>query len=214
MQLVMTAQRWQILCCMLLCLACGIVDAVGYLRHGIFAANMTGNTVLLGISLAQMQWDSALDRALPLLIFFVGAMLARLLLAHTGRQPWVPLGLAAALIVVALAVVPSSLISLSLITFAMGIQATAMTQFAGITLSTVVITSTMARIAEAFADRLSPAASVAASTAPPLPLYLLTWGCYLAGALIAALGGYVHPLAAMVMAAILILLAAAITRIK
>lgn len=210
----MTTKRWQILCCMLLCLACGIVDAVGYLRHGIFAANMTGNTVLLGISLAQMQWDSALDRALPLLIFFVGAMLARLLLSHTGKRPWIPLLLAAALIVVALAVVPSSLISLSLITFAMGIQATAMTQFAGITLSTVVITSTMARIAEAFADRLSPAVPEPAAKAPPLPLYLLTWGCYLAGALIAALGNHVHPLAAMSVAAVLIVLAAAITRMK
>lgn len=118
------------------------------------------------------------------------------------------------MIVVALAVVPSSLISLSLITFAMGIQATAMTQFAGITLSTVVITSTMARIAEAFADRLSPAAPEPAATAAPLPLYLLTWGCYLIGALIAALGGYVHPLAAMALAAVFILIAAAITRIK
>ena len=209
-----TTKRWQVLRCMLLCLACGIVDAVGYLRHGIFAANMTGNTVLLGISLAQMHWESALERALPLLIFFAGAMLARLLLVHTGQRPWVPLVLASALIVVALAVVPSSLISLSLITFAMGIQATAMTQFAGITLSTVVITSTMARIAEAFADRLSPAAPEPTAKSPPLPLYLLTWGCYLAGALIAALGGYAHPLAAMAAAAILILMAAAITRIE
>ncbi len=214
MQLTMTPRRWQILCCMLLCLACGIVDAVGYLRHGIFAANMTGNTVLLGISLAQMQWAGALERAFPLLIFFLGAMLARVLLIRTGRQPWMPLVLASALIVVALAVVPSSLISLSLITFAMGIQASAMTQFAGITLSTVVITSTMARIAEAFADRLSPAAPEPAATAPPLPLYLLTWGCYLIGALIAALGGYVHPLAAMALAAVFILIAAAITRMK
>lgn len=86
---------------MLLCLACGIVDAVGNLRHGIFAANMTGDTVLLG----------------------------------------------AALIVVALSAMPDSKVFPSLITFAMGAQSTAITQFAGVTLSTVVITSTMARIA-------------------------------------------------------------------
>lgn len=90
MQLTMTPKRWQILCCMLLCLACGIVDAVGYLLHGIFAANMTGNTVLLGISLAQMQWAGALGRAFPLLIFFVGAMLARLLLVLTAGDPGFP----------------------------------------------------------------------------------------------------------------------------
>lgn len=81
----MTTKHWQIICCMLLCLACGVVDAVGFLRHGIFAANMTGNTVLLGISLAHLKWAAALDRALPLLTFFVGAMLARLLLTRTGK---------------------------------------------------------------------------------------------------------------------------------
>jgi uncharacterized membrane protein YoaK (UPF0700 family) len=119
-------------------------------------------------------------------------MLARPRLAHTGKRPWNPLLLAAALIIVALAVVPSSLISRSLITFAMGIQANPMTQFAGITLSTAVITSAMARIAETFADRLSPAAHKPAATAPPLPLYLPTWGGLSVGALIASLSNDVH----------------------
>ena len=158
-------KQWQVRCCMLLCLACGIVDAVGYLRQGIFAANMTGNTVLLGLALAQWQRDRALDRIIPLLVFFPGAMLSRLLLVRTGRQPWIPLLLGAALIVVALAVMPDSKVFLSLITFAMGVQSTAITQFAGVTLSTVVVTSTMARIAEALADRV-PAftSSVAAAS--------------------------------------------------
>lgn len=207
----MTTQRWQITCCLLLCLACGIVDAVGFLQHGIFAANMTGNTVLLGISLAQMQWVHALERALPLLAFFVGAMLARLLLNRTGKRSWIPLLLEAALIAVALVLLPDSKLSLAVIAFAMGVQSTAVTQFAGVTLSTVVITSTMARIAEAVCDRLTlprrqpVAAAVVAG--PPLPLYLLTWLCYLAGALVAGLGN-VHPLAGMLIAAVLVLAAA------
>jgi uncharacterized membrane protein YoaK (UPF0700 family) len=207
----MKTKRDQILCCMLLCVACGIVDAMGFLRHGIFAANMTGNTVLLGISLAKLQWASALDRAAPLAVFFVGAMLARLLLTHTGRRPWIPLLLEATLLVMALALLPDSKWSLSLITLAMGIQSTAVTQFAGVTLSTVVVTSTMARISEAFADQLGrarAAAPVAAS--PALPLYLLTWACYLCGALLAGIGG-AQSLAAMVGAAVLVLGAAGMT---
>ena len=36
----------------LLCIAGGIADAIGYVQSGVFAANMTGNTVLTGISLA------------------------------------------------------------------------------------------------------------------------------------------------------------------
>lgn len=205
---------------MLLCTACGIVDAVGFVQHGIFAANMTGNTVLLGLSVAHGEWAHALERALPLVAFFLGAMLARLLLTWTGKRPWIPLLFEAALIALALVLLPSSTLSLALIAFAMGVQASAVTQFAGVTLSTVVITSTMARIAEAFADRLStvapgagaPAAPPATSSAtpparPPLGLYMLTWVCYLSGALVAGLSG-THAIAAMLTASLLVLAAA------
>jgi uncharacterized membrane protein YoaK (UPF0700 family) len=210
----MKSHRNQIVCCMLLCLACGIVDAIGFLRHGIFAANMTGNTVLLGISLAQMEWAHAIDRATPLLVFFFGAMLSRLLLTRTGRQPWIPLLLEAALLVLALSLVPEGRWSLSLITFAMGIQSTAMTQFAGVTLNTVVVTSTLARISETFADRLLPSSGVPASAArPPLTLYVVTWGCYLIGALIAGIGD-AQSLVSMIGAAVLVLAAAGMTRAR
>ena len=204
------SRAWQLACCALLCLACGLVDAVGYLSHGVFAANMTGNTVLMGISLAQMQWLQALDRALPLVAFFLGALLARLLLVRSGHDPRVPLGSAAALIVLALLAAPEGRLALALITVAMGMQATAITRFAGIALSTVVITSTMARIAEDLADRLAgPGAPGIAAAEPPSPLrlYLLTWGCYLAGAALAGIGS-AWPQAAMAAAALLIVIAA------
>jgi uncharacterized membrane protein YoaK (UPF0700 family) len=205
------SRTWQFGCCALLCLACGLVDAVGYLSHGVFAANMTGNTVLMGIAVAQLQWLQALDRALPLAAFFFGAMLSRLLLVRFGHDARVPLGSAAALIVLALGASPEGRLALALITVAMGMQATAITRFAGITLSTVVITSTMARIAEDCADRLAGAVPGAAATAgapSPLRLYLLTWGCYLAGAALAGLGASTRPQAAMAAAALLIVAAA------
>lgn len=216
MRMTMTTKQAQMICCMLLCTACGIVDAVGFVQHGIFAANMTGNTVLLGLSVAHGEWVHALERALPLVAFFLGAMLARLLLTWTGKRPWIPLLFEAALIALALVLLPSSTLSLALIAFAMGVQASAVTQFAGVTLSTVVITSTMARIAEAFADRLSTVAPGAGAPAtpparPPLGLYMLTWVCYLSGALIAGLSG-THAIAAMLTASLLVLAAAWMTR--
>lgn len=209
----MTAKQIQTLCCMVLCTACGIVDAIGFVQHGIFAANMTGNTVLLGLSVAHGEWAHAIERALPLIAFFAGAMLARLLLSWTGKKSWIPLLLEAALILLALWLLPNKTLSLALIAFAMGVQASAITQFAGVTISTVVITSTMARIAEAVADRLTPPIAPAATppARPPLGLYMLTWVCYLSGALIAGLSG-THAIAAMLTASLLVLAAAWMTR--
>jgi len=196
-------RRWHFFCCLCLCLACGGVDAAGYSEHGIFAANMTGNTVLVGLAVAQRRWVDALDHAMPLAIFFLGAAMARLLLKIFRQSPWIPLLLAAALITLAL--VTSGNVSLWLITLAMGLQCTAMTQFAGVTLSTVVITSTMARIAEALADRIwMNARRPLDASRPPLQLYVLSWSCYLIGALAAGLSSF----AAMLGAALLLCAAA------
>lgn len=50
----------------LLSLAAGCVDAVSYLGlNHVFTANMTGNTVLLGIALGQAQGQAGCGRASP-----------------------------------------------------------------------------------------------------------------------------------------------------
>src|SRR5829696_2046304 len=57
----------------LLSAAAGCVDAVSYLGLGhIFTANMTGNTVLLGLSLGQAHWQAALRSGVALVGFIVG----------------------------------------------------------------------------------------------------------------------------------------------
>lgn len=126
----MTEFRLQIVCCALLCLACGVVDAVGFLEHGIFAANMTGNTVLLGIELAKGAWLQALERALPLVVFFAGAVIARILIVRLGQRRWVALLLEAVLIAGAVFIAPGSAAALLVIALAMGVQAAAMTSSA------------------------------------------------------------------------------------
>src|SRR5260370_30032597 len=58
-----------------------MADAVGYMTMGsVFAANMTGNTVLAGIAIAQGGWLDAWRHLAPLVAFFAGAMISRLLL--------------------------------------------------------------------------------------------------------------------------------------
>ena len=65
-------------------LVAGIADAVGYVTMGgVFAANMTGNTVLAvlaGIDIAKGNHLGAWNHLTPLVAFFPGAMLARAML--------------------------------------------------------------------------------------------------------------------------------------
>lgn len=169
----------------LLTIVAGLADAVGYVAMGgVFAANMTGNTVLAGLSLGEGHFDLAAKRLAPLGTFFLGAMLARLLL-QLFHRPAVPLLLEAALLagVGFLPIGPmiGHEAALLLVALAMGLQASAITHFGDTAVSTVVVTSTLARIAEAALDRTWPTGRALPSISTPR-LLALTWIGYLAGA--------------------------------
>src|SRR3954471_14297728 len=73
-----------------LTLVTGLVDAFSYLLLGhVFVANMTGNVVFLGFSLAGASGFSATSSLLALAAFVAGAVLGgrltRLLRGHRGR---------------------------------------------------------------------------------------------------------------------------------
>ena len=165
----------------LLTIVAGLADAVGYVAMGgVFAANMTGNTVLAGLSLGEGHFDLAARRLAPLVTFFLGAMLARLLL-RLFHRPAVPLLIEAALLA-GVGLLPFGREpALLMVALAMGLQASAITHFGGTALSTVVVTSTLARIAEAALDRMWPTGRALPSVATPR-LLVLTWIGYLAGA--------------------------------
>ena len=166
----------------LLTIIAGISDAVGYITMGgVFAANMTGNTVLAGIALAEGRYPDAGRHLAPLVAFFIGAMLARLLLRLWAR-PMIPILLEAAVIGIMgfLPLGPES--SVLVLAFAMGLQASAITQFGGISVSTVVVTSTLARTADAALDRLWPAEAGKLPVVATPRLLMLTWIGYLVGA--------------------------------
>jgi uncharacterized membrane protein YoaK (UPF0700 family) len=188
----------------ILTLVAGIADAVGYITMGsVFAANMTGNTVLAGIALAQGGWLDAWRHLAPLVAFFVGAMISRLLL-RLLRAPTAGLIVEAALLAVVgiLPVGPEA--AVLIVALAMGVQASAITHFAGSAISTVVVTSTMARGADAVLDRIWPGDTRAPAAPTNRRLLALTWVGYLVGAVIGALLVPVMPYPLLVPAALLL----------
>ena len=148
---------------------------------GVFAANMTGNTVLAGIAGAEGRFHDALNHISTLLAFFLGAMLARVML-RLWRRPALPILFEAA-IVAAVALVPMDREAAVLVlAFGMGVQASAVTHFAGAAVSTVVVTSTLARTADSAVDALWPRPAGARPVAQTSGLLALTWLGYLVGA--------------------------------
>lgn len=73
---------------MLVLLACvaGSVDVMSYYRLGkVFTANMTGNTILLGISIGQGNVASSLQRIAALAGFFAGALVGAYIIENTKK---------------------------------------------------------------------------------------------------------------------------------
>ncbi|MBV8391677.1 MAG: DUF1275 domain-containing protein [Alphaproteobacteria bacterium] len=189
----------------LLTIVAGIADAVGYLTMGgVFAANMTGNTVLSGIALARRDYPGAWDHIAPLFCFFAGAMFARSLLRLT-HHPRICLAVEAGVLAIVEFLPLGVDGKLAIVAVAMGIQASAITHFAGSAVSTVVVTSTLARAADYTLDRLWPGEKRAVIPAVTnIHLLALTWIGYLAGAVAGTLLLPIQPWLMLVPAAILI----------
>jgi uncharacterized membrane protein YoaK (UPF0700 family) len=65
---------------MLLALTGGVLDAIIYLTHGhVFANAMTGNVVLLGLSLIAHDWAQAIRHIGPIVAFLAGIVAAKAL---------------------------------------------------------------------------------------------------------------------------------------
>jgi uncharacterized membrane protein YoaK (UPF0700 family) len=187
----------------------GFADAVGYVKSGVFAANMTGNTVLAGLSLADGKWDVALQRGMTLAAFCVGVAAASLSLRLSrGRSAVTLVGEAVLVLASALAEARLNL-SIALIAAAMGMQAVAVTRFRSVVASTVVITNSMARLSEfglGWCIARAEARATAAKTAPSLLASI--WAAYGLGAVGAAFAMRVMAEPLLVPAAMLVLVAA------
>jgi uncharacterized membrane protein YoaK (UPF0700 family) len=87
----MEMERWpkQTFDLLLLTLGAGMLDALAYLRGRAFTANMTGNTVLLGLGLAAADRHRIVPCAIALVAFLAGAAGAALVFTR-NRVPREP----------------------------------------------------------------------------------------------------------------------------
>ena len=190
----------------ILTIIAGIADAVGYITMGgVFAANMTGNTVLAGIAAAQRNYTDAWHHLAPLLAFFARAMLSRLLL-RLSHKPTTGLLVEAGLLTIVGFLTLDREVAVMIVALAMGVQASAITHFGGSAVSTVVVTSTLARTADALLDRLWAGEKKQLPAVTNLPLLGFTWMGYLVGAVAGTLLLGVMPYPLLVPVALLGLL--------
>lgn len=158
----------------------GSVDAITYLTAHVFTANMTGNAVLLGISVGQGKGSAALSSLIALLAFVVGVVLGALVVGEGGaagasadvrRAVWVEtfLLLIFALVWLALVPLPSRVTVILLIIssgLAMGAQSAAVRRLKLPGIATTYITGTITSLFSGLVHHWRPAVPDEGETAP------------------------------------------------
>jgi uncharacterized membrane protein YoaK (UPF0700 family) len=127
----------------------GCCDGIAYVRWHMFAANMTGNTILFGLAVVGGQPATALRTLASIGAFTAGAALAT---AVKERTSPIVAFVAEALVLAVAAVLHGAGLQLPLIAFAMGIQNPTFSTFAGIRANTSFVTGDYAQFGAAFAD--------------------------------------------------------------
>ena len=163
----------------------GYADTVGFLRFDAFAGLMTGNTILLGISLANAQLVRAAVYGAIIGTFLAGVLLSRVLL-RLGAAQWMVLTVTSALHV-ACGLLGRRLAAL-LLALAMGMQNAAATRFGGVSLNTVFITGNLQKLGEGLVARLWHRRSRSAPPSDGVAIFGLVWLSYALGAVLGALG--------------------------
>lgn len=200
---------------LLLAGAAGCLDAVGYLMLGLFTANMTGNTILLGLSIGRAAWAQALHDAVAIAAFVAGAGAGTA--AMRGGRSSSGLGLEAAVLAAAIAAWalfgaprghvgdPAAYWLIALLSAAMGIQSAAVRRVGEQRVATTYVTGTLTSLATDTAGDLldrwnaraaaalgGPAPAVPRPAGGPAGTALMTglWAVYLFGALVGGFAEY------------------------
>jgi uncharacterized membrane protein YoaK (UPF0700 family) len=189
----------------------GFVDAVGFLAFAnIYTANMSGNSVAIGITAAERDWPRFALRLWPVAIYFAGLLCGRTLIEIGARERirriasvgfTIEIGLLLACIFVAH--VRWLYPGIGLLALAMGIQNATLTHFSSLTLNTGFVTGTMVKCAEQFVgygtwlfDELRKGQAIGRTLArsPEQPAFRIgvflafAWIMYVIGALVGAFG--------------------------
>jgi len=199
--------RWpDTIAALMLTLASGYIDAIGFLRlGGIYVANMSGNSVALGMHSAEKDWPVVLFRILPLACFVCSLLCTRLsidlgapLLSNRVAAP--PLFVEAVFLVF-FAESRSVNTGIFFAATAMGIHAGTLNRFNGITVHTAFVTGTLVKFAESLAASLIACVrrTGARQDSQAAIWFAGLWCAYVAGAIAGLLLLGVHgPRAAMI----------------
>ena len=173
---------------MLLALAGGSIDAFVYLNHGhVFAAVMTGNAILLGASVLQLDTLKALHNFVPIAAFLAGLFAARVLQGRAKRH-YVLIGLACEIAGLFVASwLPGNfpdMAFVALVSFFSAYQVASFRKEDGTTYNSTFITSDLRTLTDGLYEALDPATrSEGLRKFRELGLVLL---CFLAGAVAGA----------------------------
>jgi uncharacterized membrane protein YoaK (UPF0700 family) len=178
-----------------LAMIAGFVDAYGVITYGIYLSFMSGNTTQTGYRIGQGNFAAAVPAALAI-VFFVGGSFAGALLADfAGRRARrLVFGLVAASLALIIGLTELGLtyggVHIAVISFAMGVMNSALSQVGALSVSLTFVTGTLSKLGVhlAKAVRHAPLRDSQGSWDTNLHRALLLagiWGAFLAGAVLA-----------------------------
>jgi uncharacterized membrane protein YoaK (UPF0700 family) len=129
----------------------GFADSQSYLSWHLFGANMTGNTVLLGIAVTTGNLSQATAVLEPIFAFVVGCGVAAIFLGISQSGCFT----IEAAILIAAAFTEQSPAQLALIALAMGVQNTTVKTFGSVRANTSFITGNYERLGQALARSIT-----------------------------------------------------------
>jgi uncharacterized membrane protein YoaK (UPF0700 family) len=137
----------------LLCLVGGSADGIFFLRYGTFVGAMSGNTILLGVDIAQWQLGRAFYHFAIVAVFLIAAVLSRVVI--TSRIPLIVPLMCTAVMLGASELITNQWSAL-LSAAALGLQNAAVRKIAGVSLNTVFITGNLMQLATAMPQAAAP----------------------------------------------------------
>lgn len=142
-----------------LTLLAGYVDAIGYLSLGhVYVANMSGNSIAIGIHTSKGQLSEVWRYAWPVMSFVAGLLLSRLIVSWGMASGWRSVAAPALLLegaaLAAFIAVPAGVFGVLLVAGAMGIQAATVARFRGLTVYTSFVTGSLVKLAEHGAESI------------------------------------------------------------
>ena len=167
----------------ILAIIAGYADTIGYIRYEAFAGLMTGNTIFLGMEIANGKLMGAAFHGGIIVTFLIGVIVSRTLILHEF-EPFHALSLTSVILIVC-GFLPHG-IAAFLLALAMGMQNSAANRFNGVALNTVFVTGNLQKLGEGIVGWIWSTAEERKTHFDGAAIFGSVWAAYAAGALVGA----------------------------